>query len=204
MTMAPVATLRPAGRRRKVLLVVIAVVVAVAVVAVAMSSASGSAPTVRLAPFSLPRLGPTGANAADPVDYPLSRSERERPVVLAFFASWCVLCRSDLPVVAAVASAERRSGDAVEFIGIDGNDPPADGWAFAKSAHVHFPVASDQQEAVARQIGLDGLPDTVLVAPSGHVVRIMAGLVTAKKLEAAIAQLSPRHAVLAGAFHGSS
>lgn len=183
---------------------VVAVVVAVAVVALVISSAGGSAPTVRLAPFSLPRLGPSGANAADPVTYPLPPSERGRPVVLAFFASWCVLCHTDLPVVASVASAEQRSGDAVQFIGIDGNDPPADGWAFVRSAHVHFEVASDQQEAVARQIGLDGLPDTVLVSPSGDVVRIMAGLVTAKKLEAAIAQLSPRHAVLAGAFHGSA
>lgn len=200
MTMAPVAAPRRGGRRRAILLVAAAVLVVAIVAVAAVSSASGSGPTVRLASFSLPRLGPSGASHTDPVRYPLPRTERDRPVVLAFFASWCVLCRSDLPVVAAVATAERRAGDAVQFIGIDGNDPPADGWAFARSAHVQFPVASDQQEAVARQIGLDGLPDTVLVSPSGQVVRIMAGLVTAKKLEQAIAQLSPRHAVLAGSL----
>ena len=103
MTVAPVAAPRRGGRRRAVLLVTAAVLVVAVVAVVAVSSASGSGPTVRLAPFSLPRLGPSGANHADPVRYPLPRAQRDRPVVLAFFASWCVLCRSDLPVVAAVA-----------------------------------------------------------------------------------------------------
>lgn len=182
-------------RRRLVLVALAAVVVAGALAAVEVT---GGSPPTRLAAFSLPRLGPTGADAADPVRYPLPPADRGRPVVLAFFASWCVLCRTDLPVVAKVAAAEQRAGDRAVFIGVDGNDPPKDGWAFARSAGVDFPVASDQQEAIARQIGLLGLPDTVLVSASGQVERTMAGLVTARRLEQAIAQLAPKHALVPG------
>lgn len=192
-TAGPVRT----ARRRRLLVVVglAAVVLAGALAAVATT---GSAPPVRLAAFALPRLGPNGSDSADPVRYPLSGADRGRPVVLAFFASWCVLCRTDLPVVAKVAAAEHRSGDRAVFVGIDGNDPPADGWKFAQSAGVNFPVASDQQEAVARQIGLLGLPDTVLISPSGRVVRRMSGVVSARQLEEAVAQLAPSHAVAPG------
>lgn len=181
-------------RRRRLAVVAVVAVVAVAVV-VAVGSRSSSTPPVQLASFSLPRLGPSGADRADPVRYPLPVAERSHPVVLAFFASWCVLCRTDLPVVAKVAEAEHRAGDGVVFIGVDGNDPPADGWAFAQSAGVTFPVGSDQEESVARQVGLVGLPDTVLVSPAGQVVRRMSGIVTRTELERAVAQLAPRHAV---------
>ena len=192
------AALAPDGRRarRRRLLAAAAVPLAGALVlGLVLTVGAGGSPPERLAAFSLPRLGPAVAEAADPVRYPLAGAAAARPVVLTFFASWCVLCRTDLPVVARVAAEERRAGNSTVFIGVDGNDPARAGWAFAQSKGVQFPVASDQTEQVARQIGLTGLPDTVVVDPSGQVVRRFAGAVDAAQLERAVAAVAPRHAV---------
>lgn len=180
--------------RRPWLLLVLPVVLAAVLVAILLVG-GGSTPTVRLRAFSLPRVGPDGADAADPVRYPLSGADAGRPVVLVFFASWCVDCRADLPVAAEVARAEARAGNRAVFLGIDGNDPPADGWAFAQKRGVPFPVADDQQEAVANQLGLTGLPGTAVVTSAGQVVRRITGVVSAATLEAAVAQVAPAHAV---------
>ncbi len=184
----------PGGRRPRWLLVGLPVAIA-AVVVVVLLVGAGSAPTLRLRAFSLPRVLDGAAETADPVSYPLPPAERGRPVVLAFFASWCVDCHVDLPVVASVARAEARAGNATVFLGIDGNDAPAAGWAFARRSGVTFPIADDQQEVVANQLGLTGLPSTVVVAADGQVVRRITGPVSAATLEQAVAAVAPAHAV---------
>ncbi len=195
----PSAAAPPAGRpaRRRWLLAALPVLAAV-VVAVVLVTGGPSAPTLRLRPFSLPRVVDGRASVTDPVRYPLPPAEAGHPVVLVFFASWCVDCHVDLPVAAKVARAEAAAGNGVVFIGIDGNDSPASGWAFAQRSGVTFPVADDQREIVANQLGLTGLPSTAVVAPDGRVVRRITGAVSAATLEEAIVQVAPQHAVLPG------
>ncbi|MCK4177557.1 TlpA family protein disulfide reductase [Aciditerrimonas ferrireducens] len=191
----PVAEGTRRARRLVVGVAVLLVVLAVLLVGIASGPRR---PTLRLASFSLPRLEPTGLDAADPVTYPLRGSLAGRPVVLVFFASWCVACHADLPEVARLAAAEQRAGDRAVFVGIDGDDTPSAGWAFARQAGVGFPVAADRQEAVARQLGLVGLPDLVAVAPSGRVVATVAGVSSLRRLEQAVASAAPRHALRPG------
>lgn len=184
------------ARRRWWTALVGAVVLAGAVVAVVLGTGSGRrVRDPRLAAFSLPRLSASGALSADPVRYPLTGALAGRPVVLVFFASWCVECRADLPVAARVAAAEARAGNRTVFLGIDGNDSPAAGWAFAQARGVSFPVADDQVEAVANQLKLTGLPSTAVVSASGRVVRRVTGAMSAAALEQAVAQVAPAHAV---------
>lgn len=174
------------------------IVVAALVAVLALVLTGSSPPTVRLRPFRLPLEGATGVVPGQTVTYPLTAANAGRPVVLVFFASWCTECRADVPVVARVATAERRAGDRVVFLGIDGNDTPATGWAFAHARGVTFPLADDENEVVANQIGLTGLPSTAVVAPDGLVTARFTGPVSAATLEAAIARVAPRHAVMPG------
>lgn len=191
------------GRLRRpprTVLVAVPVVVAALVVGLVLGlgGAGGAAPPLRLAAFSLPGVGPGGARPADPVAYPLTGVDAGRPVVLVFFASWCTECRVDLPVAARVAAAEARAGNRAVFLAVDGNDTPAQGWAFARQRGVRFPIADDEQEQVANQLRLTGLPSTAVVDASGRVVRRFTGPVSAAALEAAVAQVAPRHAVRPG------
>jgi cytochrome c biogenesis protein CcmG/thiol:disulfide interchange protein DsbE len=112
----------------------------------------------------------------------LSGSEAGHPVVLSFFASWCSPCRGELPTIARVASGATGAARRVVFVGIDGNDAPASGLAFARQSGVHFAVGADSESALAPRFGLDGYPDTVFINASGTVAGVVRGPVTRAEL----------------------
>src|ERR1035437_8750232 len=65
-----------------------------------------------------------------------------KPVVVNFFASWCVYCNEELPGFAQLANA---TGGRVGFVGVDTNDP-GDGPAMARRfdlAGAGFSLARD-------------------------------------------------------------
>ena len=117
--------------------------------------------------------------------------DRGTPVVLTFFASWCTPCRTELPMIAGVARHQGAQRD-VAFVGVDGNDDPASGLAFARSSGVSFPVAVDADSSVAPRYGLVGYPDTVFVDATGRIAGTVQGPVSRPVLEDWLARLARR------------
>jgi thiol-disulfide isomerase/thioredoxin len=172
---------RPA--RRRLLALGFALVGAVTVW-LALTAFPGATPTHAPA-FRLPRLGGGAA-----ITLPVTGDGAHRPVVLTFFASWCSPCLRELPMIAGVARAAVGAGTPVAFIGIDGNDDPASGLAFARSSGVTFPVAADARSAVAPRFSLVGYPGTVFIDGSGTIVGTVHGPVTRATLEQWVARLA--------------
>ncbi|MCU1491230.1 MAG: Redoxin domain protein [Acidimicrobiaceae bacterium] len=168
----PVKRLR---RRMVVSLVVLAVLVA-GIVGVDLTSKTGAPPLAKAPHFSLPRLG-GGAGIAYP-----SAGLTGHPVVLVMFASWCTPCQAELPRVAKLSAQLQANSPSLRVVGIDGNDASGAGMAFARKAGFTDPVASDQNEAVASDLGLRGLPDTVFINASGKVARVVQGVVSNAQL----------------------
>src|SRR6266581_8433195 len=73
-------------------------------------------------------------------------SYRGKVVVLNFWGSWCVPCREEASILAAVAGKYQSSG--VSFLGVDVRDTTASALAFAHSYHVTYPSVSDQSSAI--------------------------------------------------------
>jgi cytochrome c biogenesis protein CcmG/thiol:disulfide interchange protein DsbE len=142
------------------------------------------APVKKEAPFSLPRLG-----SGPRVTVPLVGEGAHEPVVLTFFASWCGPCHSELPKLAAVAREASASHKSVRFIGIDDNDAPASGLAFARKSGVTFPVGRDALSRVAPSFGVQWNPSTVFIDGDGVIAKTVRGPVTAAVLKAEIARL---------------
>jgi thiol-disulfide isomerase/thioredoxin len=143
---------------------------------VGLTTADQSGPQTAAA-FSLARLG-GGPRVTLPV-----AGHRRVPVVLTFFASWCTPCRTELPMVASVASHAQRSGGRVVFLGIDGNDDPSSGLALARASGVSFPVGIDPTSDVAPRYGLVGYPDTVLVDDTGTIAATVRGPISRSTLD---------------------
>jgi len=169
--------------RRRLVSVAIGIVLAVGLwVGLTVTAAPGptTAPT-----FSLPRLG-----GGAPVAYPLTGKVVHRPVVVTFFASWCGPCHAELPMIAAVARQEQASGAKVIFLGIDGNDDPASGLAFARKSGVGFVVGADADSELAPRFTLVGYPGTVFIDGSGKIIKTVHGPVSRTTLETYLGRLS--------------
>jgi thiol-disulfide isomerase/thioredoxin len=147
-------------------------------------SAFGAPAVTTARPFSLPRLG-----GGPRVTLPIAGEGAHEAVVVTFFASWCGPCHSELPAIAKVAKMAKAADDKVRFIGIDDNDAPASGLAFARKSGVDFPVGRDALSLTAPTYGLYGNPSTVFINAAGQVTKTVRGPIKAATLESEIARI---------------
>ena len=101
-----------------------------------------------------------------------------KAVLLNFFASWCVECRSEFPRIERAYIAHR--GGAFTVLGVDAIDS-GDGHAFYGEMRATFPALLDPSDggkpgAIARAYGITtGLPVSVFIDPPGRVHRVYLG-----------------------------
>ena len=163
-------------------LVIVVALSAISIVAVEVLSPASTAdpanlegPTGRPAPaFALPGL-------QRPADVVSLASFRGRPLVINFWSSWCIPCRTEMPLL---ESAFRSGGGKVAFVGIDTNDTSDAADAFIAQVHVTYPLASDPRSDLSVPYGLVGLPITVFISPSGKILGRHIGQLNAGTLQA--------------------
>lgn len=101
-------------------------------------------------------------------------AESESPLVVNLWASWCIPCRSEAPLLAA---AHDRFGDQVRFVGIATEDAPADSEAFLAEFGLRFENYSDRPGSIRGHLGAVGLPVTVFIHPGGEILRTHYGVI---------------------------
>lgn len=138
-------------------------------------------PDGRAAPvFELPDLG----GGRQPVSLELFRG---RPVVLNFFASWCVPCRDELP---ALQASSERQGNRVGFLGVTYLEPgPRAPAAFLTETGVRFPAGHDPRDAVASAYGVRGLPATFFISGERRILERHDGPITEAQLDRTLVRL---------------
>ncbi len=103
-----------------------------------------------------------------------------RPVVLNFFASWCVPCRKELPML---EKAHRRTAGDVAFIGVAVNDSRSAARETLDRAGVSYPAGADPDEVVAGSYRVRGMPTTVFIGADGRALGRVEGELTSKALD---------------------
>ena len=90
-----------------------------------------------------------------------------KPMVINFWASWCIPCRREAPILERGA---RRYEDRVVFIGVDVRDFNGDAKKFVADYGVTYPIAYDGPGKLWEPWGITGLPETFFVDRSGTIV----------------------------------
>jgi cytochrome c biogenesis protein CcmG/thiol:disulfide interchange protein DsbE len=105
---------------------------------------------------------------------------RGTPVLVNFWATWCVPCRTEMPLLAA---ADDRLDGKVAIVGVDVKDNRDAAAAFLAERNVDYPSAYDPDEVLSDPYDLVGLPVTVLVGRDGRIVERVTGAVTRSRLD---------------------
>ncbi len=134
---------------------------------------SGPAPTAA-APSGI-LADPTPAPRFELVDFDdrtiTNDTFRDKPLVLNFWASWCLPCRNEMPALNEVFDEFAGS---VEFFGIAWRDQPGDARAFVDQVDVSYPVAMDAN-GVGDEFVIWGMPTTFFVDAQGEIVARVTG-----------------------------
>ncbi len=114
-------------------------------------------------------------------------SYRGHPVVLNFWASWCLPCRAEAPTVQRVWDKYRDQG--VVFLGVNNSDNDTAARAYLQEYAVTYPNVRDNAGEVAPLYHADSLPTTVLIDRDGRIVARHVGAVQEGWLAARIEDL---------------
>lgn len=103
------------------------------------------------------------------------------------WASWCPPCRAEMPDLQRLYADYAKKN--VVVLGVDQGESPQRASAFAQSLGIHYPILVDEQQQYGRVYAALGLPTTIVVNPSGVVVRGFDGPLSYPQMVGAITPL---------------
>jgi cytochrome c biogenesis protein CcmG/thiol:disulfide interchange protein DsbE len=136
----------------------------------------GKRPVAPGASQMLPVLGRSGAGSL--------RALRGKVVLLNFWASWCLPCATEAPMLQRAEPTLRHYGATV--LGVTYKDAAPDSEAFVRRYHLTYPNLRDGTGGFAGEYGTDQLPESFIVDRDGHVVTLQRGEISQAFVDRAI------------------
>ena len=98
--------------------------------------------------------------------YSLSE-QKGRPVMINFFASWCMPCREEVPALVKIQKEYEAKG--VSFVAIAVDDTEKEVREFVSRLGFSFPICQDETGKVKEAFGVYGLPTTFFIDKQGMI-----------------------------------
>jgi len=163
-------------------LVVVCLVVPGALLAVVLTRHASSASTTtgttspmagEQGPVSTPGVATVGSMAPDFTLTDLSGRRvrlsdyRGRPVLVSFWASWCIPCRDEVPLLQQAYLQHRA--EHLALLGVTFRDLPSDSRRFLRAHHATYPALPDTDGAVATAYGVRAVPQLFFIGRDGRI-----------------------------------
>ena len=178
---------RPLRPRR--LLFLVALTLAVTAIALVLLRPAGEQPATPAAAGGVSLIVPAKRRALPairgaalippPATIDFGRLHGE-PAFVDVWASWCIPCREEAPLLARLARSYRGR---VAFRGIDIQDERSAARAFVRRYGLAFPHIFDPGARLAGRLGVFGLPTAFLVDRRGRIASMLIGRQPKAKLE---------------------
>jgi len=111
-----------------------------------------------------------------------------QPVVVNFWATWCLPCRAELPAFEEVYRNNRAQGLVV--VGVDVAESPDEVARFVAEAGLTFPIALDTSGETTELYRIQGMPTTFFVGRDGQIKdMVIGGPLTQAAIESKVAEL---------------
>ena len=100
-------------------------------------------------------------------DFTLSDYRGDKMVHLVFWATWCPVCRAEIPVLKAM---QQQHGDDVEILALSVNASDRHIPGYVKQHQLTYPVAIDLSRKVMEAYAVSGTPTQILIDRRGTIV----------------------------------
>jgi cytochrome c biogenesis protein CcmG/thiol:disulfide interchange protein DsbE len=115
---------------------------------------------------------------------------RGRPVVVNFFASWCVPCHEEQDDLVKFATANNKPNDPA-LVAVLFDDKPSDAKAYFAANGSTWPALNDTGK-IAIDFGVRAPPETYVIDANGYVRAKFVGAVTYKSLQNSVDAIKER------------
>lgn len=145
----------------------------------------------------LAACGASTSDASDIPDLPETSVEEftalleglETPAIVNVWASWCIPCRSEAPLLDAAFAVH---GDEVTFIGVDVQDNQTDAKAFLAEFGLEFGHFFDRNRTIPNHYAGIGTPITFFFSPGGELISTHNGVIDERTLALGIDEVLRR------------
>jgi len=129
--------------------------------------------------LKLPVLGGRGVHSVADL--------RGKVVVLNFWASWCIPCKSEAPMLEKAQQRLQQTG-AGTVIGVTYDDSTPDALQFVRDFNVRYPNVRDVGTKLASRYGTHRVPETFVIDQQGRIVDLHRGQIDQAFIDRALAK----------------
>jgi cytochrome c biogenesis protein CcmG/thiol:disulfide interchange protein DsbE len=105
---------------------------------------------------------------------------RGQVVLVNFWASWCVECYKEAPLLEQAWRDYKSQG--VVFLGVDYLDTEKEGLAYMAQYGITYPSGPDIGDKISKAYAITGVPETFLIDKDGNIVHVQIGPISEAQL----------------------